>query len=145
MRAYQGSEFFHHVVKSNYSACYEHPRELSALWNAMVSMNTVAEYIALERLERAGHQQMSQQQLVQQANEIRAATLHLEDLKYCAETLKHVRKIKDLKGGSFTLQAASTGVSPEDETTWHIAGFDLAKLMREALTELETFPELRKE
>jgi len=86
------AEFFHHVVKKNYEAHCSQPNDFHHLWNAVVSMNTVAEYLALERVDYA---EISREDLAQRANKIRDKTLHLGDLKYCAETLKHVRKIVD--------------------------------------------------
>jgi hypothetical protein len=102
-------------------------------------MNTVPEYIALER---AGYAEISRTELAQRANEIRDKTLHLADLKYCAETLKHVRKIED-RGRAFSSQDSSTSIAPEDKTTWLVGTFDLSNLLREAMAELETFPELQ--
>ena len=43
-------DFFEDVVKRNYKQFVDDPDDLRLLWNAVVSMNTVAEYVALHRL-----------------------------------------------------------------------------------------------
>jgi len=42
-------EFFSAVVVENYKEAIADPANLRKLWNAAVSMNTVAEYLALHR------------------------------------------------------------------------------------------------
>jgi len=37
-------EFFNTVVKPNYAEFSRHPTDIRLLWNALISMNTVAEY-----------------------------------------------------------------------------------------------------
>ena len=133
------AEFFHHVVTRNYKYCCANPRDWSALWSAIVSMNTVAEHIALER---AGYAPIEREKLECQANDIRSKTQNLTALKLCAESLKHGRKIRD-RCKKFLLTAISSGINPEDQTTWTIHEFDLKELVQKALTELETFPELQ--
>jgi len=99
--------FFHYIVKPNYDEFVRSPNDIRLLWNALVSMNTVAEYLALERL---GYPQVGRKVIYLEARKIFRLS-GLAELKYCAETFKHVRKITDHSGG-FTLQASSTGVSP---------------------------------
>lgn len=105
----------------------------------MVSMNTVAEYVALERAEYDPN--IERDELLRQANNIRRDTKTLCDLKFCAESLKHVRKIEG-RGKNFSVTGTSTGIDVDDQTTWLINEIDLKKLMQKALAELETFPEL---
>jgi hypothetical protein len=102
-------------------------------------MNTVAEYIALDQL---GYPQVSRDTLDERAQQIRARFHELSNLKYCAEALKHVRKIKDHHGSEFTTIATSTGVSPDDQTTWNIAPYDLVNVLRKAFAVLQEIPEL---
>jgi len=132
------AEFFQQVVKANCKDARDDPGDYRHIWDAIVAMNTVAEYLALDR---AGGVQMSRQELDARANQIREKTEHLSDLKFCAESLKHVRKIE---GGKATYQtvATSTAVRPEDLTTWQVGPLNLNKTMEDALAELETFPEL---
>jgi hypothetical protein len=132
-------KFFHRVVIRNYKYCRANPSDWSALWNAIVSMNTVAEYIALER---AGYVPIERGKLECQANDIRSKTQNLTALKLCAESLKHGRNIMD-RCKKFLITAPSSGIKPEDQTTWTIHKFDLKELAQKALAELETFPELQ--
>ena len=84
--------FFRSVVRPNYEESQKNPRSFRSLWNALVSMNTVAEFVALERVE---YREISGNKLMESANILRDQKL--DDLKYCVETLKHVRKIDDRK------------------------------------------------
>jgi hypothetical protein len=63
--AMDASEFFREVVKSNYEESVKNPHSFRSLWNALVSMNTVAEFVALERLE---YSPTSAKELMQSAN-----------------------------------------------------------------------------
>jgi hypothetical protein len=112
------SEFFNKVVKRNYEELTGNPDDFRSLWNAIISMNTVPEYMALDQ---HGYAQLSRDELARTANQIRKRDQSLIDLKSCAEALKHVRKIppKD-KQGSFTVTVSSTVVSPIDRATWTI-------------------------
>jgi hypothetical protein len=46
-------ELFQEVVSPNYREFIESQNDIRLLWNALVSMNSVAEYLALERLNYA--------------------------------------------------------------------------------------------
>ncbi|MEJ2378262.1 MAG: hypothetical protein P8Y71_23715 [Pseudolabrys sp.] len=133
------AEFFQQVVKQNCLVARKNPKEYRHLWNAIVSMNTVAEYLALDG---SGRTQMPGLELATRANQIRDKTKHLSDLKECAEHLKHVRKIVDRKGGEFEIIGSSTGHNLEDPTTWWAIRFNLKEIMEAALAELEKLPEL---
>jgi hypothetical protein len=61
------AEFFRTIVKANYDEFLRNPQDLRLLWNAVVSMNTVAEYVALERL---GYEELSRVGLGTKANQI---------------------------------------------------------------------------
>jgi hypothetical protein len=41
------AEFFKGVAERNYEEFENSPEDLKSLWNSVVSMNTVAEYLAL--------------------------------------------------------------------------------------------------
>lgn len=111
------ADFFKDVVKRNYEKFLENPNELSLLWNTVVSMNTVAEYVALDRLEYA---QMGSEKLDNKAKEIRENNPVLLDLKLCAETLKHVRKLKGKISADVTSTLSSTGLLQNQPDTWVI-------------------------
>src|ERR1039457_4243962 len=135
------AELFNDVAKSNYQEFNRNPGSRRHLWNAIVSMNTVAEYAALHQL---GYGQVSREKLDDAAMQIRDKHPFLNDLKYCAETFKHVRKIKDHRnlGSGFSTIATSTGVS-EDPTTWQIGHCDPVDVLYRAVAALSGFPELK--
>ena len=85
------ADFFRDVVKPNYEAFCVEQNQLQGLWNAVVSMNTVAEYVALDRL---GYEDLKRAKLAKQAEAVRKGNPILLDLKVCADTLKHVRKLE---------------------------------------------------
>jgi len=136
------SEFFRDVAKGNYLQFTSNPGSRRLLWNAIVSMNTVAEYVALDRL---GYSQVSRQTLDQASRQIRDTNPILSDLKYCAETFKHVRKIKDHPNLTvpFTTIATSTGVADHDVATWKIDQHDLSQVLEKAFAALSGLSELK--
>jgi hypothetical protein len=128
------SEFFNTVVKRNYEEFTGRSDDFRLLWNAIVSMNTVAEYMALEQLQYA---QVPREKLDATAKQIRDKDQSLIDLKSCAEALKHVRKTtRSNKQGSFTVTVTSTIASPIDITTWTFGPYDLANVAQRAFRAL---------
>jgi hypothetical protein len=85
------AEFFRTVVKPNYEQFVQNPTDLRLLWNAIVSMNTVAEFLALHRL---GYSPVYREEHNAEAKKLRDLSADLTKLKHDAETLKHVRKNK---------------------------------------------------
>jgi hypothetical protein len=82
-------EFFQDIVKPNYYEFFRYPTDIRLLWNALISMNSVADYLALAQL---GYPVVvSRQELQDLADEIREEH-GLEDLELCADKLKHLRK-----------------------------------------------------
>ena len=132
-------EYFRTVVQPNYNEFVQNPSEFRLLENALLSMNAVPEYLALDRL---GYVPIRRDVLDGVARKIRHQFCNLSDLKFCAEACKHVRKIKDRSGG-FTLQASSTSVEPNDQTTWHINGKHLVKVAHFAFAALKEISELK--
>jgi hypothetical protein len=133
-------EYFNYVVVPNYNEFVRRPTDFHLLWNALVSMNTVAEHLGLYQ---RGYGQVSRNELYREAQEIRGQLSGVEDLKFCADTLKHVRKIQDQGGGKFTTIATSTGVDPTDPTTWKVGGHDLGKVAHDVFATLDNLPELK--
>jgi hypothetical protein len=128
------AEFFNTVVKPNYKEFTEKQDDFRLLWNAIISMNTVAEYVALER---HGYAQVSRNVLARSARDIRDKDL--DDLKYCADTLKHARKIPpDKQSLKFTTVATSTGILANDKTTWTTGPHDLVDVAQRAFGTLST-------
>jgi hypothetical protein len=80
-------EFFQDVAARNYHEFFGRPDDIRLLWNAVVSMNSVAEYLALDQL---GYPEISRKDLGLAAQKIREQYALL-DLKFCADTFKHVR------------------------------------------------------
>jgi hypothetical protein len=128
--ALDASEFFNTVAKPNYKEFAEKQDDFRLLWNAIISMNTVAEYVALEQ---HGYAQVSRNVLARSARQIR--NKDLDDLKYCAETLKHARKVTSDKQG-FTTVATSTGILANDKTTWATGSHDLVDVAQRAFSTL---------
>jgi hypothetical protein len=85
------AKFFREVVESNYLEFNRNPDDVKMLWNAVVSMNTVPEFVALDRL---GYAEKSAGELNCAAKAIREREPCLLALKECEETFKHVRKSK---------------------------------------------------
>jgi hypothetical protein len=135
------SKFFNTVVKCNYEEFTRSSDDFRLLWNAVVSMNTVAEQLALEQHQYDA--QVSRQELARTANQIR--NNDLSNLKVCAEALKHVRKIRDVKilgqvQGSVTV--TSSHVSANNRATWTIGSYDLVDVAQRAFKTLSALPEL---
>jgi hypothetical protein len=133
------AEFFKTVVIPNYEQFVRNPTDLRSLWNAVVSMNTVAEFVALDRLEYA---KISRSDLYDAAEQIRQSQPPLPDLKYCAETFKHVRKIPGWKEVPVSITASSTGLSSNPDT-WQIDHHDPVTVLRNSFAVLKDLPELK--
>jgi len=136
------AEFYQDVVKRNYEEFTNNPGDFRLLWNALLSMNTVAEFVALDRL---AYSPVSRSALSQTADQIRDK--NLADLKCCAETFKHVRKIQDHRKPvpKFMTIETSTGISSYDRTTWTIGSHDLVDVLQQASATIAAFPELKNE
>jgi hypothetical protein len=137
---------FQSVVEPNYNDFVQSPTEYRFLDNTLSSGNTVAERLGLHQLE---YGEVGRGLLTQEAQKIRKQSSSLEDLKFCAETLKHGRKIIDHGGGKFTTIATSTGIDPADPTTWKICRqdrgitYDLVSVAHNAIATLKEHPELK--
>jgi hypothetical protein len=127
-------EHFQNVVMPNRNDFVERPTEYRCLDNFLCSMNTVAERLGLDELEYA---KVGRGQLTQEAQKIRGQSSSLEHLKFCVDTLKHGRKIMDHGGGKFTTVATSTGIDPNNPTTWKIGEHDLVEVAHHAFATLQ--------
>ena len=90
-------EHFENTVVPNYNDFVQSPSDFRLLENALFSMNTVAERLALERRE---YGQVARGVLYGEAQKIRDDLSGLSHLQSCANTLKHVRSIKDQRVAS---------------------------------------------
>jgi hypothetical protein len=130
-------ELFQDVVSPNYYEFIERPTDIRLLWNALVSMNSVAEYVALEQLKYVS---TSRQVIMYVANKVREQYV-LEDLALCADTLKHLRKTSG-SHAKFEVTGTSTGVS-SDPTTWMIGDRKVVDVLKGAFGKLKDIPELK--
>jgi len=140
------AEFFRTVVKPNYDQFVQNPTDLRLLWNAIVSMNTVAEFLALHRL---GYPPLYRENLNAEAKKLRDLSA-LTNLKHLAETLKHVRKTsyrpRQVIGTTSkppSITATSTSFEPDNPSTWEIDGHDPVKVVHDAFAMIKAFPELQ--
>src|SRR5215204_2177200 len=85
-------EFIRDVVERNYAEFKELRSDPRLFWNALVSMNSVAEWVALARLGYPDRDKLAEQTLIDGAKKVRQEFAILGHVKYWAETLKHVRK-----------------------------------------------------
>jgi hypothetical protein len=122
-------EFFDTVVAPNCEKFHRNPDDLRLLWNAVVSMNSMAEFLALEQL---AYEEISRADLDRVAKELRAGMKGFAELKFCAETFKHVRKIKDHGKSKFSTISTSTVVSISDHETWTIGPHNVPAVLRQA-------------
>jgi hypothetical protein len=127
-------EYFQIIVQLNYYEFYKTQNDIRLLWNAIVSMNAVPEFLVLHR-RKYQPLDSEREELEEEAAKIRDE-LGLEDLHFCANALKHVRKIKG-RGAKFELQASSTGVSLDDQATWVLDGRDLVEVAHGAFARLQ--------
>jgi hypothetical protein len=136
------TEFFQKIITPNYEDTVRAPDDLRLLLNAIISINTVAEFVALDRLR---YEKITQQELAKRANDIRRQFPSLEDLKFCAETLKHVRKLYGNMTSDFSVTPSSTSISPSQPSTWIIETthktYYLKAIANEAFRTIKTFPE----
>jgi hypothetical protein len=130
-------EYFQLIVQPNYYEFYQAQNSIRLVWNAIVSMNTVPEYLALDRL---GYPlELDRDVLGAEAQKIREK-LGLTELQYCANTFKHVRKIPR---GQVTATASSTSIEPIDLATWVLDGHDLVQVAHDSFAKLSKVPELK--
>lgn len=106
------------------------------LFNALVSMNTVPEFLALHQRKYAVD--ITREELDEDAKAIRYE-LGLMDLQDCANMFKHVRR---MRRGSMEITASSTAVSPDDQGTWTVLGLELVDVVRKAFATLKGLQEL---
>jgi len=84
-------EFFHEIVAPNCEEALRPPYRLRLAWNAIVSLNTVLEFVALHRL---GYRvNVDRDLLTAKAKEIRENHIALIILNKEANRLKHVRRL----------------------------------------------------
>jgi hypothetical protein len=131
-------EQFQNMVVPSYDAFAQNPSDFHLLGNALLSMNTVPEYVGLDR--RGYPSDISRNERHREAQAIREHS-GLKDLQTCADVIKHVRIEQERDGVTSTL--SSTGIDPNDQTTWNIGRHNLVKVAHDAFATLKEFPELK--
>jgi hypothetical protein len=128
--------FFQEVVLKNYQESKADQASFQKLWNAVVSMNTVPEYVALDRLRYAS---LLRKEIDQKSDEVRQQYASLKSLNEGAITLKHVRRHISGK-----LVESSSGIKLTDPTTWRLNdGTTLHSLLDQAFADLSASPDLK--
>ena len=124
-------EFFDRIVTPNYRDAVNNPRDLRLTYNAVITMNTAAEFLALHQLGYP--EKLTAEALDKKANAIRDQHELLKQLKYHAEKMKHVRKLRR-RDKTVSLTHSSTAFSPTDPTSWEY----LLPVLRDAMSVLRT-------
>jgi hypothetical protein len=134
-------EFYQTVVEPNYDEFVHSQNDFRLLCNVVLSMNTVPEFLVLHR--RGYAPDIPLEVLDEEAKQIRKLD-GLMELNFCAIALKHVRKIRKIKGSDakFKSTASSTGILPDDQSTWFVGKYDLVEVVRKAFATLQAIPEL---
>jgi hypothetical protein len=129
--------YFEQIVKPDYEDAKNDPNDLRRLWHAIVSVNTVADAVALERLH---YSDVGRRTHDKRSAEVRDTHQSLIDLQHCADALKHVRK------QTHDVTATSTNILPSDPSTWQIdingKQQNLLTLLDQAYETITKFPEL---
>jgi hypothetical protein len=129
-------ERFQKVVAPNYNRFVASPNDFSLLDNLISSMNPMAEYLGLQKLEYPSHVSRNQRSRV--AKGIRHQN-DLTDLQKCTEVIKHVRIELEQDGATTTL--SSTGIDTADPKTWKAGELDLVQVAQGAFAKLSSlFP-----
>jgi hypothetical protein len=119
-------EFFEKIVIPNYEDAIKNPTDLRKTYNAIITVNTMAEFLALHQFGYV--EGLTEGQLAEKANEIRRHHTALERVKYHAEVMKHVRKLHGTdKNISPTI--SSTEFATEEPKSWEHLRPDLEQAM----------------
>jgi hypothetical protein len=111
------NEFFNRIVRPNYDAVDRNRDEFRSVWNAAVSLNTIAEYLALHRSRYVA---MTEVELNKAANTIRNDIPQLGKLNNEVIALKHVRSLRGVKKQDLSISSilSSTAYLPDEPVTW---------------------------
>ena len=124
-------DFFEKIVVPNYEDAINNPNDLRRTYNAIITVNTAAEFLALDKLGYAAG--LKAEDLAQEANAIRNKHQPLSRLKYHADTMKHVRKLRDVDE-KISATSSSTAFSVADPASWE----DLHPELKQAMSVLRT-------
>jgi hypothetical protein len=128
-------EFFHQIVTPNCDEAMQRPTDLRLAWNAILSLNTMPEFLALHHL--GYRENIDRKELDPEAAKIRKQHLSLAKLNTEAIKLKHVRRLSGRKqNDSFSSIDSSTGYSTLEPTP-----ADMRKVIHDAFETIKAFPE----
>ena len=135
----KAKEMFNQIVAENYKEAKADPANLRKLWNAVVSMNSVADHLAIHQ---DNYPSLKRSEVDQRTADVRDQYSDLKDIKFCADTLKHVRHhVGQL------LNASSTGILLGDPRTWEITDgttrYNLVDTLDRAYATLNSISELK--
>jgi hypothetical protein len=132
-------DFFATVVTENYNQAKADPANFRKLWNALVSMNSVADYLALNQL---AYGSVGRRGIDAVAAKIRMKYPALNAVRECADTLKHVRRHVGQQ-----LVASSSGVMSGDPTSYELQDgstlYDLRAVLDQAFATISSLPEFK--
>jgi hypothetical protein len=128
-------EFVEQVALKNYEASKTDPTDFRKLWNAFGAMNSVAEFVAIDRLDYGS---ASQNEIESKYQAVRKQYPALQSIKEGAEMFKDVRR--HIKG---EVTASSTAISPSDPTTWVLKSRSLRDILDQAAAVPPSIPELK--
>jgi hypothetical protein len=128
-------EFFYQIVTPNCDDAMRQPFDLRSAWNAILSLNTMPEFLALHRLVYRDN--VDRKVLDSEADKIRKEHLPLAKLNNEAIKLKHVRRLSGQKRKEpFSSTPSSTSYLISEPTP-----ADILKLIHDAFETIKAFPE----
>jgi hypothetical protein len=127
-------EFFHQIVEPNCENALRPPYHLRLAWNAIVSLNTVPEFIVLHRL---GYKtDVDRDLLHREIEEIRKKYPALAQLNNEAIKLKHVRRLPRKENEPLSSINSSTSHVISEPTL-----AELLETIHDAFQTMKAFPE----
>jgi hypothetical protein len=128
-------EFFHQIVEPNCENALRPPYHLRLAWNAIVSLNTVPEFIVLHRL---GYKtDVDRDLLYRETEDIRKKYPALTQLNNETIKLKHVRRLPPKENEPLSSINSSTSHVISEPTL-----AELLETIRDAFQTIKAFPEL---
>jgi len=125
-------ERFQKIVVPNYNEFVGNPNDFRLLDNLITSMNPMAEYLGLHRLDYPPD--VSRNERRREAQGIRDDNC-LKDVQTCADVIKHVRI--ELKRDGVTSTLSSTGIDTANPKTWKVGGLDFVEVAHNSFKALE--------
>jgi hypothetical protein len=132
-------QFYQEVALKHYQEWQAEPTSYHKLWSTLVSANTIADHLGVEVLNYGST--LTRQEIDGAVSDVRQAYPDLQSLDRRVSTLKHVRRHE--RG---VLTQTSTGILPDDPTTWHLNGasgsHDLGQIAERIFATFRAIPEL---